>query len=77
MSIFREIGWFLLVLFLAVIFFTEIFYMLGKNQQNFGDLSKEELDSLPYSTLQKSLLYVTSMSFAETDSDPFLYGNRS
>jgi len=50
--------------------------MIGKNQIDFGELSSAERDSIPYDTFIKSLLYVTSTAFAETDSDPFSYGNK-
>ena len=50
--------------------------MLGKNQIDFGELSEEERESLPYDTISKAALYVTSLAFAETDSDPFSYGNK-
>jgi hypothetical protein len=44
---------------------------------DFGDLTADEEATLPYRTLVASLLYVSSMALAETDTDPFLYGNKS
>lgn len=77
MSIFKNIGWFLCMFVLALFFFTEVFFILGKNQMDFGDLTADEEATLPYRTLVASLLYVSSMALAETDTDPFLYGNKS
>jgi hypothetical protein len=49
----------LAIFFIAIIFFSDTFFLLGKNQADFGDLTEEQIESLPYSKFYTAMLYVS------------------
>jgi len=73
-KIFREIGYFLLIFVIAGIFLSDTFFLIGKNQYDFGELSENEKLDLPYKDILRSILYVTKLSFGEINVEPFSYG---
>jgi hypothetical protein len=73
-KIFREIGYFMSIFVIAVVCLSDTFYLIGKNQYDFGELSDDEKSELPYKDILTSILYVTKLSFGEIDVEPFFFG---
>ena len=48
--------------------------MIGRNQADFGELTEDDISTLPYADELKSFLYVTKLSFGEINTDPFFLG---
>ena len=77
-KIFREIYYFIVIFFIAVIFFSHTFYLISKNQVDFDEkfsIVKQlgeplppgylDRDKLPFKMM--SILYVTKLSFGDDE----------
>lgn len=66
-KVFFDIKWFILTLSIAIFAFSNSFYLLGKNQIMYDELSKEEYP--PYATVIGSLEYMYLMALGEIQAD--------
>lgn len=71
----RDIKWFILVLILHIFVYGGCFYLLGKNQDQFDELTAEELEGQPFQTMTSSMWYIWALILGMAETESFDYGN--
>lgn len=66
---------FLIILVIFMFTFSFSFFILAQNQLNFGGLSEEEAEGIPYATFAGSLGYIGNMIVGQTDQASFTLGD--
>lgn len=75
--IFKDIKYFMVIFFIALVAFINAFYMIGKNQKELAEMSEGALESPPYHTWIMAAHHVYTSSLGEFDTDFYFQDSMS